>query len=165
MVLDRFTSRGLGSHDNASCRIDRWSLGLSLEILHGSRNTGDCGYEGAEPIKVSKGQTSHPGSPLHGWDCSAALPPLRIRWGSLCPAAAATSPGARVLAFSSSSYLPLPVAPLSWCSFQWYSRSFSCSTPAATGLGERFLQSGGGSQAPLCSSSSSLTSSTELLLL
>src|SRR2546425_3166819 len=42
MVLDQFTSRSLGSHDNASCRIDRWSLGLSLEILHGSRITRDC---------------------------------------------------------------------------------------------------------------------------
>src|SRR6266702_5090409 len=93
MVLDQFTSRSLASHDNASCRIDRWSLGLSLEILHGSRNTRDCRYEGAEPIEVSKGQTNHPCSPLHSWDCSAALPPLRIRWGSLCPAAAATSRG------------------------------------------------------------------------
>ena len=60
MVLDQFTSRSLASHDNASCRIDRWSLGLSLEILHDSRNTRDCRYEGAEPIEVSKGQTSHP---------------------------------------------------------------------------------------------------------
>src|SRR2546425_3486762 len=91
MVLDQFTSRSLASHDNASCRIDRWSLGLSLEILHGSRNTRDCRHEGAKPIEVSKRQTSHLFSPLHSWDCSADLHPLRIGWGSLCPTAAATS--------------------------------------------------------------------------
>src|SRR5437870_2457113 len=90
MVLDQFTSRSLASHDNAPCRIDRRSLGLPLEILHDSRNTRDCRYEGPEPIEVSKRQTSHPCSPLHSWDCSATLPPLRTRWSSLYPAAAAS---------------------------------------------------------------------------
>src|SRR5438034_2662372 len=112
MVLDQFTSRSLASHDDSPCRISRWSLGLSLEILHGSRNTRDCRSEGAEPIEVSKGQTSHPWSPLHSWDCSAALPPLRIRWGSLCPAAAATSRGR-----GSGNFLPPRTCLCRWCRF------------------------------------------------